>query len=163
MAYYNPGYWVDDPCDSLLTEIEHVVQLDKVAYPDIGAKKKGFLPPGAIELGVLVKESKTTLRLSGTISTVNKINFNLSLGDFILRQGHFNHKGHTNPAPIKRGISPPHHIHFPTIKYSDLTKRPAYAYKVRCNNNYIEALQKYCELNNISISGIRLPLIGRHS
>ena len=97
------------------------------------------------------------LRLTEWVDTAGKINIDLTDDGSILRQGHFNHSGHHNPNGTD--IPPPNHIHFPTMKLPNLRRHPAYAYPVRANCNYIEALVRYCADTNIQIEGAKIPWI----
>jgi hypothetical protein len=157
LAYYDPTSWIDKN-DSLISDVEDRVEAEKTCSKV--PIKTGFVPPNCVEMKVIVKETNETLCLREWQDTIGTINIVLSsLKNIIFRQGHFNNSGHRNPN--RAMLSPPHHIHFPTQKFPDLSKRPAYAYEVSCDNDYISALTRYCEDCNIGIQGIHLTLFRR--
>ena len=154
MAYYNPSSWIASD-DQLVDSIEHKIRLYKRARPRTSRPGKAFTPPNSMELSVVIRETNEMLRLTEWIDPVGKISIELTDDGTILRQGHFNHGWHHNPNGVD--IPPPNHIHFPTVKHRDLTRHPAYAYRVKSASNYIEALAKYCSHSNIDIEGAAIP------
>ncbi len=137
--------------------VEDRIELPKVVKSE-GSKGKSFLPPNALELIVSVVGTKDVLFLRERLDTVGKVSIVLSTGDsVILRQGHFNHDWHHNPNGVE--VSPPHHIHFPTEGYPDLSRHHSYAYPVKGKGDYISALYKICEDCNVKVHGIPIPLL----
>jgi len=166
MAYYDPSGWID-PMDSLIGEVEDRLKLDKKAQPKRASTfqrrarvtTKAFLPPVALELDVAVQSTKELLRLTEWIDKAGKVYIDLIVSNDFLRKGHFNQGWHHNPDG--RDIPPPHHLHFPTIKFSNLARPHSYAYPIQSNDNYLEALQAFCEHVNINIRAVSLPLLRR--
>jgi len=166
MAYYDPGGWID-PTDSLRDEVEDRLKLEKKAQPKRAnmpqriarGTTKAFLPPVSFEIDVIVQSTKELLRLTEWIDKAGKVYIDLALSNDFLRKGHFNHGWHHNPNI--RNIPPPHHIHFPTVKFRNLTRPHSYAYRVQSGGTYLEALQTFCEHVNINIRAVPLPLLRR--
>jgi len=166
MAYYDPSGWID-PSDSLIVEIEDKLKLDKKAQPKgsstpqrkVPGATKSFLPPVSFELDVIVLNTKELLRLTEWIDNAGKVYIDLTLSNDFLRKGHFKHDWHHNPNG--RNIPPPHHVHFPTAKFNNLTRPHSYAFPVKLGSNYLEALEVFCEQVNISIKAVPLPLLRR--
>ena len=156
MAYYDPSSWIGSG-DQLVEAVERRIRLHKRARPRASRLGKTYSPPNSIELSVSIGETNEMLRLTEWVDTAGKINIDLTDDGSILRQGHFNHSGHHNPNGTD--IPPPNHIHFPTMKLPNLRRHPAYAYPVRANCNYIEALVRYCADTNIQIEGAKIPWI----
>ena len=142
MSYYDPGVWVH-PNDSLIKSVEQKIQQDK--YLQVVPRSSGFLPSRYSEYFVRTKSNQELLRLAEAQDYTGKITITLSEGNArILRQGHFNIKTiHQNPDTGVK-VYPPHHMHFPTEKYSNLRRRPAYAYPVKCSSARNDILNKYC-------------------
>jgi len=166
MGYYDPSNWVA-PDDSLMGEVEDRLELDKRAQPKapsrifrrVSGAGKSFLPPVSLELDIVVESTNEFLRLIEWIDKEDKVYIQLSVSNNFLRIGHFNHGWHHNPDG--RNIPPPHHIHFPTLKYANITRPPSYAHPVQSGNTYIEALETFCDNANIRIKGVPLPLLRR--
>lgn len=157
MAYYNPRRWIDHT-DSLLLETENILKLRKLARQRAtsGLGRK-FLPPVFLEFDVTITGTDDVIRMTEWVDTMGKIYIDLAHDGTFLRKGHFNHGWHHNPNG--REIPPPHHIHFPTTKYPSLSARsPKYAYSINSNNNYVDALLRLCDHNNIEIRGVSVPL-----
>ena len=166
MAYYDPSGWID-PSDSLIGEVEDKLKLDKKAQPKGSSTPqrrapgttKAFLPPVSFELDVVIQSTRELLRLTEWIDKAGKVYIDLTVSNDFLRKGHFKNNWHHNPDG--RDISPPHHTHFPTVKFNNLTRPHSYAYPVRSGSNYLEALVTFCEHVNISIKAVPLPLLRR--
>ena len=165
MAYYDPTLWID-PADSLIITIEQKLQADKTAKSAPKTKGRAFIPLNELELDVIIKESGEVVRLTEWVDRIGR--FHLGLGDSNAkyRRGDFQEtRRHHNPNGVN--ISPPHHIHFPTIKYP-LDGEHSYAHPARPTDDksgadYISALQLFCSYTNIMLSGVSLPIIRRPS
>ena len=163
MAYYNPEKWISSD-DLLIEEIEGRLKMNKHAtsaqYP---SGIRGFKPKIYVEFDVNIREINEIIRMVGWVDSIGKISIKLSSSDnIIFRLGHFNHPDyHHNPNG--RDIPPPRHIHFPTVKFSDLNIHHSYAYPVDNGSDLIEALKRFCGDANIRIMNIRLPLGGSAS
>lgn len=149
MAYYDPSSWVKDPTDKLIDDWEKIIILKKRAeerYTD-----SGYKPKNKLSLAVRVKEAGyDDMVLTLWQNAIGKIYIDLKKDPNFLRKGHYNTDWHTNPDGKR--IPPPHHIHFPTTKYRTLEgNNKKYAYPVNVNGNYIEALQLFCQHNNIEL------------
>ncbi len=160
MAYYDPSRWIA-PTDTLLTHTESKVMANKRAFSQPKRHSKSFLPLHAIELDVVLDDTRELLRLSLSIEKQGKVSINMVSGDEPLRKGHFNHGWHHNPDG--RNIRPPNHMHFPTVNYPSLDRRYTYAYPVQSGTDYLSALEKFCNDTNISIHDVPLPLLRRLS
>jgi len=166
MAYYNPSGWVD-PADSIIDEVEDRLKLDKTAQPKrvsmsqrrARGTPRAFLPPVSFELDVIIQSTKELLRLTEWIDKADKVYIDLCVSSDFLRKGHFNHGWHHNPNG--RDVPPPHHMHFPTVKFRNLNRPHSYAYRVQSGRTYLEALQTFCEHVNINIRAVPLPLLRR--
>jgi len=166
MAYYDPSGWID-PTDSLINEVEERLKLDKKAQSKglstlrrrVYGTTKVFLPPVSFELDVVVKGTKELLRLTEWVDKAGKVYIDLTVSNDFLRKGHFNHDWHHNPDG--RDIPPPHHIHFPTVKFNNLARPHSYAHSVHLEDTYLEALQTFCGCVNINIRAVSLPLLRR--
>ena len=157
--YYDPSGWISGD-DELVGEIEDKLRCLKKAQPRRSASSKSFLPLFALELDVILEGLVGSLILREWLERDGKININLTINTDSVRKGHFNHKWHHNPNG--KEIPPPHHIHFPTVKYRNLDRRHTYAYQVRVNDNdYLSVLKIFCEHVNIRITGVALPLLRR--
>jgi hypothetical protein len=157
MPYYNPVFWVASD-DHLDKKIEDQVILLKRATSNNARHIRGLLPPSALELLVVCPKTQEILRLIEWEDEIGRIFINLIQDSGLLRKGHFKTTWHNNPDG--RGISPPHHIHFPTVKYS-LAGSKTYAYPVKQGDNYLDALKKFCHDTNIVIDGVSIPLLRR--
>ncbi|MCK4368163.1 MAG: hypothetical protein KAV68_00615 [Dehalococcoidales bacterium] len=158
MPYYNPRRWAPLD-DQLIPDIERKLIADKRAYSAQSGAGKSFKPPSGIELSVIMEETKETLRLIEWEDRQGKIYIELTSIDNIFRKGHFNQDWHHNPDC--NNIKPPHHIHFPTEKYPRLDRRPTYAYSVKSQNDYLNALSKFCNDTNIELRNASIPLMRR--
>lgn len=166
MAYYDPSGWID-PTDSLIGEVEDRLKLEKKAQPKgvsriqrrVARTTRSFLPPVSFELDVVIERTKELLRLTEWIDREGKVYIDLTVGSDFLRRGHFNDGWHHNPDG--RDIPPWHHIHFPTVNFSNLTRHPSYAYPVQSDSDYVAALQTFCRNVNINIRAVALPLLRR--
>lgn len=157
MAYYNPGRWIK-PTDSLLPETESVLKSQKLARQRAtsGTGQK-LLPPVYLEFDVIIKDTGDVIRMTEWGNTRGKMYINLTRDGMFLRTGHFNQGWHHNPDG--REIPPPHHVHFPTANYPSLNSGSStYAYSINSNNNYVDALLRFCDHNNIEIRGVSVPL-----
>ncbi|MCJ7426779.1 MAG: hypothetical protein MUO17_06620 [Dehalococcoidales bacterium] len=158
MSYYNPRKWIS-PDDQLIPDVENKLITDKRAYSVQSGTGKSFKPPSSIELTVVIKETKETLRLIEWEDRQGKLSIELTSIDNIFRKGHFNQDWHHNPNG--NNIRPPHHIHFPTEKYPKLDRKPTYAYPVESENDYLNALSKFCNDTNIELRYASIPLLRR--
>jgi len=165
MGYYDPSNWIA-PDDSLIGEVEDRLKLDKRAQPKATRVQpravragKAFLPPNSFELDVIIESTKEVLRLVEWMDKEGKVFIELGVSVDFLRIGHFNHGWHHNPNG--RNIPPPHHIHFPTFQYRNITRPPTYAYPVQSGSDFVEAFQTFCDNANIRIKGVPLPLLRR--
>lgn len=158
MGYYDPGRWVA-PDDRLIDQIEAVLKVAKMARQTHTTSSKRYLPPWSMELDIVVLDTRETMRLSEWLGTKGRINIRLQTSEQVCRNGHFNHpKPHQNP---NGRTVPRHHIHFPTVKYPNLSGRRTYAHKVTPTEGHVAALKKFCELVNIDLQGITIPYIRR--
>ena len=158
MSYYDPSPWIDKN-DSLIPDVENRVEAEKLAKKEF--KSAGFHPPYHREISILVKDSKELLTLREYSNAIGKITITLLTSqNYILRQGNFNvTKIHTNPV-AKQKVYPPHHIHFPTVNYHDLTKRHRYAYQLNgCGTSGKEILTRFLDESNIKAEGFSLPFV----
>jgi hypothetical protein len=160
--YYDPTPWIDT-FDSLVDFIEARLKVDKVAKSDPRSKGQAYLPQHELELDIVVKESGETLRLTEWRDQVGRFHLGLvSSEEDILRRGDFKEtRYHHNPNG--KNIPPPHHIHFPTIKYP-LNHGHTYAHPVKptqdqSGQDYISALRLFCDHTKIILRGVSLPLI----
>jgi len=158
MGYNDPAGWID-PNDQLLSHVEDKVKSEKLARPKTGRSVRSFLPPSYLELDIVVKATRELMRLAEWVDVRGRVFVDLVHEDNTLRKGHFNHDWHHNPNG--RDISPPHHIHFPTLRYPNLDRMPTYAYPVKANSDYLNVLRKFCDDANIAIQGVPLPLLRR--
>jgi len=163
VGYYDPAPWVDSS-DSLIETIEAELKADKVAVSKTRSKSRAYLPPNTLELDVNAKEYGQTLRLTEWADSIGRFHLGLENPTTTVRRGHFQGRDyHHNPNGVN--IPPPHHIHFPTMKYP-LNQRQTYAHPVRptadrSGADYISALQLFCDHNNITLNKVSLPLIRR--
>lgn len=156
MAYYDPSTWID-ATDSLVSCVEHRMMMNKRAKtPKRRAGGRSFQPRGSIELDVEIQATGEVLRLTQWMDQLDKIFVNLQSDNKVFRKGHFNQCWHHNPND--KNVPPPHHVHFPTILYPDLTRRPTYAHPIRARDDYLDMLQRFCDSVNIAIKNVSLPL-----
>ncbi len=158
MSYYNPINWIPSD-DQLILDIEQKLTSDKRAYSRGAGSGKYLSPPSAMELAVIIGATKEVLRLTEWEDRQGKVFINLTFDEDTYRKGHFNTDWHHNPNG--EDIRPPHHIHFPTVKYPKLERPPTYAYPVKSDNDYLSALTKFCEDSNIELHGASVPLLRR--
>ena len=160
MAYYDPVVWIA-PDDQLVSYVEHTLKLSKRVRSKQSSSGKSFLPLLSVELDVVVEDTNESLRLVEWIDREGKIFINLSYSEDIFRKGHFKQDWHTNPNGAK--IRPPHHMHFPTIKYCNLDRRHTYAYPINADIDidYVNALKKFCDYINTRLEGVSIPLLWR--
>lgn len=157
MAYYNPSRWIE-PTDSLILDTENILILKKLARQRaISGPGRKFLPPVFLEFDVTISDTDEVMRMTEWVDTMGKIYIDLASDGNFLRKGHFNQGWHHNPNG--RDIPPPHHVHFPTVNYPSLnTRSKKYAYSIKTNNNYVDALLRLCDHNNIEVRGVSIPL-----
>lgn len=161
MSYYDPIRWID-PSDSLVDTIEAKLRASKIAKSNRGSKRRAYLPMRELELDIMVRESGEVLRLTEWKDRVGRFHLRLVNTSDTYRRGDFRVDSyHHNPNGMD--IPPPHHIHFPTIKYS-LNQRHTYAHPVQpasdeSGEDFISVLQLFCDYTNITLSGVSLPLI----
>jgi hypothetical protein len=155
MTYFNPSEYIYKN-DNLISEVEDRIEADKVVQSQ--TRSPGFIPMVYSESFVTIKETSEVLRLAEVHDEIGQVKLTLSTrNSFILRMGHFNVTDiHTNPE-TKEQISPPHHIHFPTEKHPDLSRKHTYAFPVYCKNSRIEILTCYDNACNINVEGFALP------
>ena len=160
MSYYNPEKWIQSG-DELIPDIEERLVANKRAYTVNTVAGKSFKPPSGIELLVVLNDTKETIRLIEWEDIQGKLFIDLQSPDYIFRKGHFNNKNvHYNPGGI--AINPPHHMHFPTKKYPKLDRfKTKYAYPLKCENDYLNTLDRFCNDTNIDIHHASIPLIRR--
>ena len=161
MSYYDPFRWID-PSDSLVCIIEAKLRADKIAKSNRGSKGRAYLPRHELELDIIVKESGEVLRFTEWKDRAGRFHLSLVNTSDIYRRGDFKENSyHHNPDG--RNIPPPHHMHFPTIKYP-LNQRHTYAHPVKpasdqSGEDFISVLRLFCDYTNIMLSGVSLPLI----
>ncbi len=157
MVYYDPSILITDPSDKLIDYCETKVKLQKDARLKARRSGKYFGPFLSMEWDAVIKATGELLILKQWADRVGKIEIDLLNEDKHLRKGHYNQKkDHTNPD--NKIIPRPHHVHFPTVKYSSLNVQARkYAYPSKVNGNYIETIQKFCDESNIILKG-NLPL-----
>ena len=158
MAYYEPAEWISQD-DRLDSEVEEVLKIPKRAFPRRVGSGKSFVPPSAIELDISVKDKTDVLRLTEWEDKQGRVFVNLEHAHRFFRKGHFNSGWHHNPD--KRDIPPPHHVHFPTMRYPNLDYPSTYAYPLSADSDYLSALVRFCEDINIEIHGVSIPLLRR--
>jgi len=163
VAYYNPRKWVAQD-DDLLEAVEKEVKADKKATPKREKAGKSFLPPCSLELNIVNTDTREVLRLVEWIEKDDRVFIELSPadGESHLRKGHFNNpedEWHHNPN--SRNIHPPHHIHFPTAKYPNLSMQHTYAHPVEARCDYLGAFAGFCDCVNIRYEGVSIPLLRR--
>ena len=162
MTYYNPVKWIA-PDDKLIPEVEQRVMLEKHARSRERTSRSSFLPPWEMELSITIAETAEALRMTEWIDKLGRVFIDLTHDSKTLRKGHFNQiRWHHNPDG--RDISPPHHVHFPTVKYPDLDSDhlSSYAHPINTEEpraNYLTALRSFCDCVNIRIQGVSLPLL----
>ncbi len=165
VAYYDPTRWLD-PSDRLVNAVELKLKADKFAKSNPKAKGKSFLPLNELELNVIIRESGESIRLTEWVDRIGRFHLGLENSNTKYRRGDFQaNKPHHNPNG--KNIYPPHHIHFPTIKYP-LNGGKSYAHPVKpaddkTGEDYISALRLFCDYTNILLSGASLPMIRRPS
>jgi len=161
VSYYDPIQWID-PSDSLVDIIEAKLRAGKIAKSDRGSKRRAYLPRHELELDIIVTQSSEVLRLTEWQDHAGGFHLGLVNTSDIYRRGDFKvNSYHHNPNG--RDIPPPHHMHFPTIKYP-LNQRHTYAHPVqptsdKSGGDFISVLQLFCDYTNIMFSGVSLPLI----
>lgn len=163
MPYYNPSKWIASD-DSLIPEVEQKVKPPKVASSRRLTTRKAFLPPNTLELDVVIKATKETLRLTEWQDTLGKVFINLAHDRRTLRKGHLNEmRWHQNPKG--RAVRPPHHMHFPTTQYPnlDLERASTCAHPIlgKQRVSFIDALRGFCGYVNIELHGVSVPLLRR--
>ncbi len=159
MSYYDPTRWVKLP-DTLVVAIEDKVRTNKKAQSSNGRTAGAFLPPNYLDLDVIVEQSGEILRLTEWIDKIGRTHITLSDSNQLsFRRGDFRvTEHHHNPSGVD--IPPPHHIHFPTVDYP-LNGTHTYAYPTNSKvvSDYIGALNVFCNVNNIILDKIHLPLL----
>jgi hypothetical protein len=160
MSYYDPFTWVELG-DNLISHIEIWMKGNKNAkakYRNIG---RGFSPPVNFEFDVVMQQGGYEIfRMTEWIDKSGRITISLSRDNKFYRNGHYNRPNyHHNPSGAN--VRPPHHIHFPTVKYNDINKHPNYAHPVDSENDYINTLCTFCDCVNINLGAISLPLLAR--
>ena len=165
MVYYNPTPWID-PIDNLIVTIEQKLQANKVAKSTPKTKGKAFIPLNELELNVIIRESGEVVRLTEWVDGRGRFHLGLEDSNTKYRRADFQViRHHHNPNGVN--IPPPHHIHFPTVKYP-LDGEHSYAHPVEATDDksgvdYISALRLFCDYTNIVLSGVSIPMIRRPS
>lgn len=163
MAYYDPTPWID-PADDLIVTVEQKIQANKIAKSTLKTKGKAFIPLNGLELDVIIKGSGEMARLTEWVDRIGRFHLGLEDSNTKYRRGDFQAtRYHHNPNGVE--IAPPHHIHFPTVKYP-LDGEHSYAHPVEPTENksgedYITALQLFCDYTNTVLSGVSIPIIRR--
>lgn len=158
MAYYDPTDWIK-PTDTLIPDVEMRMAAKKRAYSVDSGIGKSFRPPRGLEFNVVIEETNENIRMVEWQDRIGKLFIDLcSSENSYYRKGHFNnHTPHHNPSAVT--INPPHHMHFPTHDYPDLSwDKTKYAYPLKSENDIIEALLKFCSHTNINIHHTKIPL-----
>lgn len=159
MAYYDPHDIIDSG-DVLITSVESLIKLPKTAV-SCPPKGMSFVPPVSrrMQWDVKVGSTGNIMRLKQHKNTIGFINVVMFYNGSIVRLGHFNRKqGHTNPN--KSYVPPPHHIHFPTMKFPNLDRsNHKYAFRVKCNNTLTDTLTAFCDTNNIDLTPYTRSLV----
>jgi hypothetical protein len=160
MGYYDPSSWIASD-DSIVVSIEAKLILKKSAWSaGRTTRGKSFLPKNSLELQVLIEDTGEELRLvEWQGDRQGKIYIDLNQNVDVYRSGHFRCSYHQNPNGC--AIPPPHHIHFPTIKYRKLGYgQTSYAHPIMGDQdcNYILALQSFCDQINIFLDKVNIPL-----
>lgn len=151
MSYYDPIRWIDTS-DSLVDTIEDKLRTAKIAKSNMGGKKRAYLPRHELELDIMITESGEVLRLTEWEDRAGRFHLGLANISDTYRRGDFKvNSYHHNPNGVD--IPPPHHIHFPTIKYS-LKERHTYAHPVeptsdKSGEDFISVLRLFCDHTNI--------------
>lgn len=162
MSYYDPTKWIAAD-DQLLSDIETKLKLEKRSSSKRAKYGRSFLPRTCLELDVNVDVTHELLRLTEWIDQTGKVYIELGYSEDMYRKGHFNtDEWHHNPNGAN--IPPPHHMHFPTVTYPNLKRKPNYAHPIKANNDYIDyinALKRFCAFVNITLRGVALPLLRR--
>jgi len=161
VEYYDPTPWIATS-DSLVEATEARIKVDKVAKSNLRSKGQFYSPHYKLELDVVVKGSGEILRLSEWRDKIGRLHFKLIDYQDTLRRGDFKETRHHH-NPNGANIPPPHHIHFPTIKYP-LNQEHTYAYPVKPSQDKsgeddISALRLFCDYTKIILAGVNLPLI----
>lgn len=155
MTYYDPKPWISTD-DNLISPVEDILKLHKRAYSKRFGTGKSYLPQAPLELDIIT-DDKQILRLTEWKDKNGKIFIELAFVNDTYRKGHFNSTDwHHNPSG--ENIPPPHHIHFPTKKYS-INQMHTYAFPIKADTDYISTLEKFCEVTNIEIKGVSIPLL----
>lgn len=155
MPYYNPEEWIAKD-DRLVGDVENRLVLRKRARSTDTSSSGGIRPPLYMEFQVLIVDTGEVLRMVEWVDREGKVFVNLEMVGFPFRKGHYNQPNyHHNPDG--RNIRPPHHIHFPTVKYQNLNEPRSYAYPTNCESNYLDVLKEFCQCNNIDIVSLKLP------
>lgn len=155
MPYYNPGRWIEAD-DLLIDDVESRLVLKKRARSKEIISRGGILPPLYLEFNVAIVDTGEVLRMVVWMDREGKVFVNLEMTGFMYRKGHYNQSDyHHNPNGTD--IRPPHHIHFPTVKYSNLNEPHSYAYPVKSGSNYLEILKQFCQHSNIEIVSVKIP------
>jgi len=159
MGYYDPSPWIASD-DSLVESMEAKLMYKKRARSSGRVVGKSFLPKNNLELQVLVDDTGEQLRLiEWQGDRYGKIYIELIQDADNYRNGHFRCGHHQNPNG--RAIPPPHHIHFPTVKYRRLGfGQSSYAHPIPVNSdcNYVDALGGFCDCVNIYWEAVPIPL-----
>jgi len=161
VSYYDPIPWID-PSDNLIDIIEDSLKVVKVAKSLGKTKGRSYLPLNELELSITSEDGGEILRLTEWVDRIGRFHLRLVSFNISYRRGDFKVKNyHHNPNGAN--IPPPHHIHFPTVKYP-LDKRHTYAHPVRpatdkTGADYISALRLFCDYTNIILSRVSIPLI----
>jgi hypothetical protein len=161
VSYYDPARWID-ASDSLVATVEAKLRATKTAQSATGGRTRAYLPRHELELNVVLSESGEVIRLTEWEDRAGRFHLGLASTSDIYRRGDFKVPlYHHNPNGVD--IPPPHHMHFPTVKYS-LKESHTYAHPVRptdeeSGEDFVSVLRLFCDHTNIMLSGVSLRLM----
>lgn len=143
--------------ESLVPEVEELVQTPKIAYPAKSRKRRSFRPEYATILAVDTLAGKH-LQLYAYKTPVDYI---VELWDGLraLRRMH-THDCHRNPT---RQHVPGPHMHFPTINYPLAESCSSYAHRLDLVEfqSIEQAIIEFCRLTNVELQAMQPFLTGR--
>ncbi|PVV83531.1 hypothetical protein [Dehalogenimonas alkenigignens] len=159
-GYFNPLPLIAHG-DEAIPSIENLIRAQKVAVTDT-RRRNSFSPPNQVQLDVKTVLSGDILRIHQSKDTIGLITVTMFHNNEVVRQGHFNRKDwHHNPSG--QNIPPPHHIHFPTLKFPRIGRANrdghSYAYQVDSDRDMTSTLKCFCINNNISLQNAQYRVI----
>jgi hypothetical protein len=161
VSYYDPIRWIE-ASDSLVATIEAKLRATKTGESNKGSRSRAYLPSHELELDVVITGSGEVIRLTQWEDHAGRFHLGLANTSDTYRRGDFKVDSyHHNPNGVD--IAPPHHMHFPTVKYS-LKGRHTYAHPVqptgdKSGEDFVSVLRLFCDYTNIVLSGVSLRLI----